>query len=113
MRVEERGVVDQDVELAGLFDHGGDGGVDAVLLGHIHLDRIGGFADFLGCGFRRPDIDVRERDGRAFADISFGKGAADSAGGAGDEGGFSVEAFHLMLIPFSSKRWTFEGSGVR
>ena len=53
--------------------------------------RDGIVADGAGGGFRGIEIDVGERDARAFARISLGDAFADAGAGTGDECGLAIE----------------------
>ena len=100
---KQRGVVDQDVELAHLRHGPGESGVDGLLLRHVQRDGMG-----LGTkAFRRLlcrcKIDVGNRNFRPFGQIGAGKGQADAARRAGDQGGLVLQS-HASASPFASKR---------
>ena len=70
--------------------HGlGHAGLDAVLARDVHDDRT---RPDLGRGGAHPvGVDVGDGDGGALGDIRLGEGAADAAGGAGDQRGLAVK----------------------
>lgn len=96
-----------------MFDSRGDRGVDGVLPGHIHLDRIGRRPDLRRRLSRPLDIDVGDGDRGALADVGFGKSAADTPRRSGDQRALSFKTFHRIASPFSSNLWRRSASGVR
>ena len=83
---EDRGVVDQDVDLPEPVHRLGDSGLDACLLGHVHLDRDGRIAD-VPCGLAGAlEVDIGEGDLGPLRRIGLGESQPDPARGAGYQG---------------------------
>ncbi len=78
-QVEQGGIVDQDVELAGGSDHLGDSRVDGHLVGNVHGQGVGALAQFLGRFTGSFDIDVGDGHPCAFPQVGLGEGLADTA----------------------------------
>ncbi len=90
----DAGVGDQDIDAAKRLGHRLGGAVDRVLVGHIHRHGdgapAGGF-DIGGGLLRSLEIQVGDGDRRALLGQQVSNGLADAAGGAGHDGGFSLE----------------------
>ncbi len=85
-------------------DNRADGGVDAVLPGHIQMDGVGTGADLGRRLLGRGKVDVTDGDRRTLTVIGLGKPLADAARRPGDQGRFSVQTPHVIRSPFSSNR---------
>src|SRR5262249_39745332 len=88
-------VRDQDVDAAQLLAGEGDAVVDLALVGDVHVHCQCGWTErFRGFG---GALDVGDGDARALGDELSGDGAADSAGGAGDDRDLALQ-FHSGLL---------------
>ena len=91
----DAGIRDEDVDRAPRRDHGGDAGVDLLLVGHVHRDshrRAGVIGIDTGSGsFGGFELQVRNGDLGSGLGIELGDGEADAAGGAGDNGDLVAE----------------------
>ena len=90
--VEHGGIVNQDVEAAGLCHHLGDGCINRSLVGDVEPNCIGALADFSGRCRGSGGVDIPNRDGGALFHVGFGKGGTNPAGSAGNKGRFSFES---------------------
>ena len=102
--VEQRGIVDEDIDAAAaLFDFG-NGAVDGSLIGHVEANGKGGRANGL-CGLLGArHVDIGDGNGCPFTRVGRGKGGANAARRAGDDGRFALQSHLRMAFPSLSKR---------
>ena len=111
--VEDRGVVDEDVDAAAAGHHPLHRRLDRVGRRHVEAKAVGAVADVGRGPLGRRGIEIGESHGRALLGIAAGDGAADAARPAGDERDLVLELHCRAAFPSLSKRWMRPGSGVR
>ena len=102
---KDRRVVDQYVDVAKRADGLGDGGVDAVLPGDVHLYGKGRIANPRGAFARALDVNVSDRNAGALAHVGLGECKSDAACRPRDQSRLAIEPFHVMRRPWASNRW--------
>ena len=87
--------------------------VDRPLVSDVQVHGRGETAQLLGRPLRAGKIDVADRHPRAFLDVGFGEGAADTARRPRDQRRFAFQPHAAIAFPSAPKRCSLVGSGVR
>ncbi len=97
--VEQRGVVDQDIDPAERPFRVADSRVDRVLTRYVELDGQRTVADRRGCFPRGGNVDIGQRDARALSSVALGKRQPDPTRRAGDDRCLPREPHHEIARP--------------
>ncbi len=111
-QVEQGGIVDQYVDPAGRLLDGFYRRIDRGLVGDVEPDGIGRRADLGGGCAGAFQIDVVGGNPGTLAHIGLGKGLADPARSARDDGRLAFKTSGHCASPRSLKRCRRAGSGV-
>jgi hypothetical protein len=101
--IEQRGVIDQDIDLAGFIGDPIDAGLNRTDFGHVYVYRGASWSNFRGSPFCGAEIDIPDDNSGAFPNVGFRERPPNAARPARDERNFILQS-HCRIVPIFCKR---------